>query len=243
MKQKSLSEYKWSIDIAEFTPGRVTGPRNISTCWSLFNWYTPIYNNRESPWPWGSLKPFFPRYSGLRPFPNSRIYLEGTSLLIILREKFSTWIHLQLAQPRYWMNLCASMMTELLFFLLKNLRYDHMDSPNNHHHGRNLNGHGSPPPTNSSSHRGDSNYQNNSGISGGVNSPYNHNNNYGGDGYQYGRFDASALHIAHALKQTELQKGYSKAREKPIDYYLVSTTIYFFENSSFAKSHPSKTSI
>lgn len=43
----------------------------------------------------------------------------------------------------------------------------------------------------------------------------------GGD-YKYGRFDASALHIAHALKQTELQKAYNKRREKPIDYYLVS---------------------
>lgn len=41
-------------------------------------------------------------------------------------------------------------------------------------------------------------------------------------GYQYGRFDASALHIAHALKQTELQKAYRTHREKPIDCYLVS---------------------
>lgn len=39
--------------------------------------------------------------------------------------------------------------------------------------------------------------------------------------YKYGRFDASALHIAHALKQTEVQKAYNKRREKPIDYYLV----------------------
>ncbi|CAH0713129.1 unnamed protein product, partial [Brenthis ino] len=38
--------------------------------------------------------------------------------------------------------------------------------------------------------------------------------------YQYGRFDASALHIAHALKQTELQKAYHRPREKPIDCYL-----------------------
>ncbi|CAH1101624.1 unnamed protein product [Psylliodes chrysocephalus] len=38
--------------------------------------------------------------------------------------------------------------------------------------------------------------------------------------YQYGRFDASALHIAHALKQTELQKSYKVHREKPIDCYL-----------------------
>uniref|UniRef100_A0A1A9WNX4 Uncharacterized protein n=1 Tax=Glossina brevipalpis TaxID=37001 RepID=A0A1A9WNX4_9MUSC len=38
--------------------------------------------------------------------------------------------------------------------------------------------------------------------------------------YKYGRFDASALHIAHALKQTEIQKAYNKAREKPIDFYL-----------------------
>ncbi|KAF7400356.1 hypothetical protein HZH66_005540 [Vespula vulgaris] len=65
------------------------------------------------------------------------------------------------------------------------------------------------------------------GGSGGASSPYNHHqqhhhhNHHAQDGsYQYGRFDASALHIAHALKQTELQKGYSKAREKPIDYYL-----------------------
>lgn len=42
--------------------------------------------------------------------------------------------------------------------------------------------------------------------------------------YQYGRFDASALHIAHALKQTELQKAYHRPREKPIDCYLVSNT-------------------
>jgi hypothetical protein len=37
-----------------------------------------------------------------------------------------------------------------------------------------------------------------------------------------GRFDASALHIAHALKQTEIQKSYNKRREKPIEEYLVS---------------------
>ena len=37
-----------------------------------------------------------------------------------------------------------------------------------------------------------------------------------------GRFDAKALHIAHALKQTEIQKSYNKAREKPIGDYLVS---------------------
>lgn len=46
-----------------------------------------------------------------------------------------------------------------------------------------------------------------------------------GSGYQYGRFDASALHIAHALRATELQKSYNKAREKPIEYYLVSTSL------------------
>lgn len=53
---------------------------------------------------------------------------------------------------------------------------------------------------------------------------YHHNNHHGSDspGYQYGRFDASALHIAHALKQTELQKSYRSTREKPIDCYLVS---------------------
>ena len=44
-----------------------------------------------------------------------------------------------------------------------------------------------------------------------------------------GRFDASALHIAHALKQTEIQKSYNKAREKPIDQYLVSTAQFYFQ--------------
>lgn len=92
--------------------------------------------------------------------------------------------------------------------------YDNVDSPN---YARHLNGHGSPPATNASSQRDGTH----GGTGTGASSPYNHN--YSGDGsYQYGRFDASALHIAHALKQTELQKGYSKAREKPIDYYLVS---------------------
>lgn len=50
----------------------------------------------------------------------------------------------------------------------------------------------------------------------------------GGGDYKYGRFDASALHIAHALKQTEIQKAYNKRREKPIDYYLVSLQNIFF---------------
>ncbi|XP_066586811.1 hillarin isoform X2 [Prorops nasuta] len=88
-----------------------------------------------------------------------------------------------------------------------------------------LNGHGSPPNSSQRDGQGNQNH-----AAAGSTSPYNnhhhhhhhhHHNNYSGDGsYQYGRFDASALHIAHALKQTELQKGYSKAREKPIDYYL-----------------------
>lgn len=56
----------------------------------------------------------------------------------------------------------------------------------------------------------------------------NHNHNDPGSGYQYGRFDASALHIAHALKQTELQKAYKMNREKPIDCYLVSGTLKNF---------------
>lgn len=47
-----------------------------------------------------------------------------------------------------------------------------------------------------------------------------------GSGYQYGRFDASALHIAHALRATELHKSYANkngVREKPIHCYLVSS--------------------
>lgn len=62
-------------------------------------------------------------------------------------------------------------------------------------------------------HVGSNGYHNNRDM----NSP-SHNDS----DYKYGRFDASALHIAHALKQTELQKAYNKHREKPIDYYLVS---------------------
>lgn len=54
-----------------------------------------------------------------------------------------------------------------------------------------------------------------------------HNNHGDSPGYQYGRFDASALHIAHALKQTELQKAYKVHREKPIDCYLVSSFSLF----------------
>lgn len=54
-------------------------------------------------------------------------------------------------------------------------------------------------------------------------SPNNYHNHETSPTYQYGRFDASALHIAHALKQTELQKSYKVSREKPIDCYLVSS--------------------
>ena len=38
----------------------------------------------------------------------------------------------------------------------------------------------------------------------------------------WGRFDSSALHIQHALKATEVQRKYSRPREKPIESYLVS---------------------
>lgn len=55
--------------------------------------------------------------------------------------------------------------------------------------------------------------------------PYNHHDS----GYQYGRFDASALHIAHALRATQLQKSYNqKTREKPIQCYLVSRRIFYY---------------
>lgn len=49
-----------------------------------------------------------------------------------------------------------------------------------------------------------------------------------------GRFDASALHIAHALKQTEIQKSYNKAREKPIDEYLVCLYLLLLRNESLS---------
>lgn len=72
-------------------------------------------------------------------------------------------------------------------------------------------------------HVGSNGYHNNRDM----NSP-SHNDS----DYKYGRFDASALHIAHALKQTELQKAYNKAREKPIDYYLVSSIFITFLTDS-----------
>lgn len=37
----------------------------------------------------------------------------------------------------------------------------------------------------------------------------------------WGRYDSSALHIQHALKQTEVQRKYSRPREEPIETYLV----------------------
>lgn len=46
--------------------------------------------------------------------------------------------------------------------------------------------------------------------------------------YKYGRFDTSAMFIAHALKQTEIQKAYNKRREKPIDFYLVFIIYSFY---------------
>lgn len=70
---------------------------------------------------------------------------------------------------------------------------------------------------------GHTNHHNNNQMSSPGHHNYNDNNSY-----QYGRFDASALHIAHALRATELHKSYNKAREKPIEYYLVSTAISLY---------------
>lgn len=60
--------------------------------------------------------------------------------------------------------------------------------------------------------------------------------------YKYGRFDASALHIAHALKQTEIQKSYNKC-DKPINLYLVSVKIFAELMYSLAIAHQSKLEI
>jgi len=38
--------------------------------------------------------------------------------------------------------------------------------------------------------------------------------------YKYGRFDSTALHIAHALNATKIQKSYLRVTDKPIDSYL-----------------------
>ena len=50
----------------------------------------------------------------------------------------------------------------------------------------------------------------------------------GGGDYKYGRFDHTALHIAHALNATRIQKSYFKTVDKSIDSYLVS---YVLNNS------------
>ena len=44
----------------------------------------------------------------------------------------------------------------------------------------------------------------------------------------WGRFDSSALHIQHALKQTEVQKKYSKPHAQAISTFLVSTSFFKF---------------
>ena len=48
--------------------------------------------------------------------------------------------------------------------------------------------------------------------------------------HQYGRFDASALHIAHALRATEIQRSYQRPQEKPLESYLVRlpTNSYYY---------------
>lgn len=55
------------------------------------------------------------------------------------------------------------------------------------------------------------------GNGSGTGSENGHNSSFGE--YKYGRFDSSALHIAHALNATKIQRVY----DKPIDHYLVST--------------------
>jgi hypothetical protein len=54
---------------------------------------------------------------------------------------------------------------------------------------------------------------------------------------QWGRYDSSALHIQHALKQTEVQRKYSSPREEPIETYLVRSlfkSLEFEESDSLA---------
>ncbi|CAG0897687.1 unnamed protein product [Cyprideis torosa] len=49
----------------------------------------------------------------------------------------------------------------------------------------------------------------------------NSSSSWNSSDYQYGRFDASALHIAHALRATELQRSYKKiCMDRPLDSYL-----------------------
>lgn len=63
-----------------------------------------------------------------------------------------------------------------------------------------------------------------------------HNVSFNNSDYQYGRFDASALHIAHALRATELQRNYKKiSYDRPLDTYLVSKPT--FHSTFLTKTH------
>ena len=46
----------------------------------------------------------------------------------------------------------------------------------------------------------------------------------------WGRFDSSALHIQHALKQTAVQKKYNKPHAHAIESFLVSDFLLFLGN-------------
>ena len=52
----------------------------------------------------------------------------------------------------------------------------------------------------------------------------------------WGRFDSSALHIQHALKQTEVQKKYSKPHAHAIESFLVGVNIFQISTNIFHRS-------
>ena len=61
--------------------------------------------------------------------------------------------------------------------------------------------------------------------------------------HQYGRFDASALHIAHALRATEIQRSYQRPQEKPLESYLVSLLHNNNNNNNNTKNDSSSSKI
>ena len=54
---------------------------------------------------------------------------------------------------------------------------------------------------------------------------------------QWGRFDSSALHIQHALKQTEIQKKYSKPHAQAISTFLVGILLVIFIDDKLSHLH------
>ncbi|KAF2359784.1 Zinc finger LIM-type [Trinorchestia longiramus] len=79
----------------------------------------------------------------------------------------------------------------------------------------------------------------------GVRSPHRHGSHSSSENghnsslsdYKYGRFDHTALHIAHALNATKLQKSYLRGVDRPIDSFLLGTRHVLVEMDSVYHLH------